>query len=103
MQMGYCLTFFKTYLPFAITIQNVKTINVRLFGNAPDALKNANLKIMMKISAEEYREYLGASMNLNGMQSKFVVNLKPGQFIAFEENLDQPVYLELPMRDQWLS
>jgi len=29
---------FKTYLAIAITTQNVKTINVRLFGNAPSNL-----------------------------------------------------------------
>jgi len=40
-QMGYCLKFFKTHLAIAITTQNVKTINVRLFGNAP----NQHLKI----------------------------------------------------------
>jgi hypothetical protein len=34
-EMGYCLKFFKTYLPFVITIQNVKTINDRLFVKAP--------------------------------------------------------------------
>jgi len=43
-QMGYCLKFFKTYLPFAIIIQNVKTINVRLFGNAQYKKQNLNVK-----------------------------------------------------------
>ena len=44
-QMGYCLKFFKTYLAIAITTQNVKTINVRLFGNAPiDIFKFQNKK-----------------------------------------------------------
>ena len=69
----------------------------------PDAVKNTNLKIMLRVTAEEDRNYLGESMNFNETQKRYVMNLKPGEYIVFEENLDQPVFLEIPMSNLWNS
>lgn len=68
----------------------------------PEAIKNTNLKIMLRLTSEDDREYLGAAMNFNEEQRRFVTSLraetgKSVQFVAFEENIDQPVLLTLPL------
>lgn len=63
-----------------------------------DVIKNTNLKIMHRITAQDDREYLGASMNFDEQQKQFVTNLRRGEAIAFEENLDHPVLLRVDPR-----
>jgi DNA helicase HerA-like ATPase len=63
----------------------------------PDAVKNSNLKIMCRLTSKEDRDFLGEAMDLNEEQKRFVGSLKPVQFIAFEEKLDQPLLLTLPL------
>jgi hypothetical protein len=67
----------------------------------PEAVKNTNLKIMMRTTAKEDRDYLGSAMNFNERQKLFVSNLRAApdsgiQFVVFEEGVDQPVLLTLP-------
>jgi hypothetical protein len=63
-----------------------------------DVIKNTNLKIMHRITAQDDREYLGAAMNFDEQQKKFVTNLRRGEAIIFEENLDHPVLLRVDPR-----
>lgn len=74
----------------------------------PEAVKNTNLKIMLRLTSKNDRDYLGEAMNFNEEQKRFVTNLRaePGksvQFVAFEETLDQPILLSLPLRKQEIS
>ena len=83
---------------------------------APAAVKNTNLKIMLRITSRDDRDYLGEAMSFNEEQKRFVSTLRaeppdfpknadseeppPGQvqFVAFDENVEQPVLLTLPLR-----
>jgi hypothetical protein len=67
----------------------------------PEAVKNTNLKIMLRTTAAEDRDYLGSAMNFNDEQKLFVSGLRAEetagiQYVAFEEGVDQPVLLTLP-------
>ena len=67
----------------------------------PEAVKNTNLKIMLRTTAAEDRDYLGLAMNFNDEQRLFVSSLRAEetagiQYLAFEEGVDQPVLLTLP-------
>lgn len=60
-----------------------------------DAIKNTNLKIMHRITSKEDRDYLGAAMNMTEAQRTYVTNLKRGEAIVFEENLDHPIFINI--------
>lgn len=62
----------------------------------PELVKIANLKMMLRLTAEDDREFLGANMRFTEAQKRFVTALRPGEIVAFEENLDEPLLLELP-------
>jgi hypothetical protein len=62
----------------------------------PDAVKNTNLKYLMRLTSAEDREFIGRSMNCSEQQQKFVNTLKPFQTIVFEEELNQPILLNIP-------
>jgi hypothetical protein len=62
----------------------------------PDAVKNTNLKYLMRLTTAEDREFIGRSMNCSEQQQKFVNTLKPFQTIVFEEELNQPILLNIP-------
>ncbi len=68
----------------------------------PEAVKNTNLKIMLRLTAEDDRRYLGAAMNFSEAQMRFVNNLKIEKgkqvnLVCFEEGVDQPILLSLPL------
>lgn len=68
----------------------------------PEAVKNTNLKIMLRLTAADDREFLGAAMNFTDEQKRFVTSLKAEQgrgvdFVVFEQQLDQPRLLMLPL------
>jgi len=67
----------------------------------PEAVKNTNLKVMLRLTSKDDREFLGDAMNFNEAQKNFVNNLKTGQFVVFEEGVDQPVLLSLPAEKSW--
>lgn len=67
----------------------------------PEAVKNTNLKLMLRLNSHDDRNYLGYTMNFNDEQQAFVTNLRPGQMIAFEENVDDPIYLTIPAEHIW--
>lgn len=61
----------------------------------PEAIKNTNLKIMHRLTAQEDREVLGAAMNLNERQSRFAATLEQGQAIIFREGLSEPALVRI--------
>lgn len=68
----------------------------------PEAVKNTNLKIMLRLTSKDDRDYLGEAMNFTESQKRFVTNLRvdPGEgigFVVFEEGIDQPLMLTLPL------
>ncbi len=67
----------------------------------PEAVKNTNLKIMLRLTSKDDRDFLGEAMNFNDEQKHFVTNLRPGQYVVFEENVDQPLLLTLPQEREW--
>lgn len=56
---------------------------------APDAIKNTNLKIMHRIVAQDDREVMGGSMNLNDDQKAFVASLDRGYAAVYAEGMDR--------------
>jgi hypothetical protein len=70
----------------------------------PEAVKNTNLKIMLRLTAADDREYLGEAMNFSDQQKRFVTSLRAVSgrgvdMVVFEQQLDQPRLLTLPLPD----
>jgi hypothetical protein len=68
----------------------------------PEAVKNTNLKIMLRLTAADDREFLGTAMNFTDEQKRFVTSLRAEQgrgvdMVVFEQQLDQPRLLTLPL------
>ena len=77
----------------------------------PEAVKNTNLKIMLRLTSKDDRDYLGEAMNFTEDQKRFVTNLKAEKnkainFVVFEEGIEQPLLLSLPLpkedKPNWL-
>ncbi|MEU4443636.1 ATP-binding protein [Actinosynnema sp. NPDC050801] len=63
----------------------------------PDVLKNTALKIVHRLPAADDREAVGATMNLDEVQSRHVVSLPPGRAAVFADGMDRPVLLGIPL------
>jgi hypothetical protein len=68
----------------------------------PEAVKNTNLKIMLRLTAADDREFLGAAMNFTEQQKRFVTSLSAEEgrgvhMAVFEQQADQPKLLMLPL------
>jgi hypothetical protein len=68
----------------------------------PEAVKNTNLKIMLRLTAADDREFLGEAMNFSEEQKRFVTSLRAESgrgvdMVVFEQQLDQPRLLTLPL------
>nr|WP_294523848.1 hypothetical protein [uncultured Rhodopila sp.] len=68
----------------------------------PEALKNTNLKIMLRLTAADDREFLGTAMNFSEDQKRFVTSLRAEAgrgvgMVVFEQQIDQPRLLSLPL------
>ncbi len=57
---------------------------------APDAIKNTNLKILHRVVAEDDRQTVGATMNLDESQTRAVTALARGQAAVYAEGNDRP-------------
>jgi hypothetical protein len=66
-----------------------------------EAIKNTNLKIMLRLTSRDDREYLGEAMNFSESQKRFITSLKATgdevNFVVFEEGIEQPLLLTLPL------
>jgi uncharacterized protein len=63
----------------------------------PDVIKNTALKILHRLPAADDRDAVGATMNLDPAQSRFVVSLPPGEAAVFADGMDRPVLLRVPL------
>ncbi len=62
----------------------------------PDAIKNTAVKIVHRLPAADDRDTVGATMNLTGAQSRYLVTLPPGQAAVFADGMDFPVLTVMP-------
>ena len=62
----------------------------------PDVIKNTAVKIVHRLPAADDRETVGATMNLTGAQSRYLVTLPPGQAAVFADGMDFPVLAAMP-------
>lgn len=68
----------------------------------PEAVKNTNLKVMLRVTAKDDRDYLGEAMSFTEEQKQFVTSLRARgghgiDMVIFEEGVDQPLMLNLPL------
>jgi hypothetical protein len=62
----------------------------------PDVIKNTAVKIVHRLPAKDDRDTVGATMNLTGGQSRYLVTLKPGEAAVFTDGMDYPVLARMP-------
>ena len=63
----------------------------------PDVVKNSALKIMHRLPAQDDRDTVGATMNLDRAQSHYVVTLGPGTAAVFADGMDRPILTRMPL------
>ncbi len=66
----------------------------------PDVVKNTALKVMHRLPAQDDRELVGATMNLDGEQSRQVVSFPPGIAAVFADGMDRPLRIRVPFGGQ---
>jgi DNA helicase HerA-like ATPase len=64
-----------------------------------DVVKNSALKIMHRLPAADDREFVGATMNLNEQQSRYVVTLPPGRGVVHADGMDRPILVDVETSD----
>jgi len=67
----------------------------------PDVVKNTALKVMHRLPAQDDRESVGATMNLDREQSRYVVTLPPGIAAIFVDGMDRPILARMPLGEDW--
>lgn len=70
---------------------------------APDVLKNTNLKIVHRLIAQDDRQSIGQTMNLNGEQQIHLGVLDPGKAAVYAEGADHAYLVRLENYKQKLS
>jgi hypothetical protein len=58
-----------------------------------DAVKNTNLKIMHRLTAEEDRDYLGETMGLDASQKHFATRLATGEALVYADALAEALHV----------
>ncbi|MGH9153901.1 MAG: helicase HerA domain-containing protein [Acidimicrobiales bacterium] len=62
----------------------------------PDVIKNTAVKIVHRLPALDDRDSVGATMNIDVDQSRYLVTLAPGQGAVFADGMDRPVLVRVP-------
>jgi hypothetical protein len=62
----------------------------------PDVIKNTAVKIVHRLPAADDRAAVGATMNLTGDQSAYLVTLIPGEAAVFTDGMDYPLLTRMP-------
>lgn len=62
----------------------------------PDVVKNSALKVMHRLPAQDDREVVGATMNLQPDQSEYVVGVRPGVAAVTTDGMDRPILVRMP-------
>lgn len=60
-----------------------------------DAVKNTNLKIMHRLTAEEDRRYVGRSMGLDESQERFATRLGTGEALAYSDAFAEALHINI--------
>ncbi len=60
-----------------------------------DAVKNTNLKIMHRLTAEDDRRYLGQTMGLDEPQLRFATRLQTGEALAYSDDFAQAAHITI--------
>lgn len=63
---------------------------------AVDAVKNTNLKVLLRTVAEDDRDFLGGAMNLDDAQKRQVTILARGEAIVYAEGLEKALWVKVP-------
>jgi hypothetical protein len=62
----------------------------------PDVIKNTAVKVVHRLPSEDDRRSVGATMNLDANQSRYVVSLDKGETAVFTDGMDRPVLVRIP-------
>jgi uncharacterized protein len=62
----------------------------------PDVIKNTAVKIVHRLPAADDRDTVGATMNLTGAQSRYLVTLTPGEAAVHTDGMDYPLLVRIP-------
>jgi hypothetical protein len=60
-----------------------------------DAVKNSNLKLMHRLSAEDDRRYLGETMGMDEAQRLFAARLKSGEALLYSDELAEAAHVSI--------
>jgi hypothetical protein len=60
-----------------------------------DAVKNSNLKLMHRLSAEDDRRYLGETMSMDEAQRLFAARLKTGEALLYSDELAEAAHVSI--------
>jgi hypothetical protein len=60
-----------------------------------DAVKNTNLKLMHRLTAEDDRRYLGETMGLDRSQLKFATRLRTGEALAYSDDFAEAAHISV--------
>ena len=63
-----------------------------------DAVKNTNLKVMHRLTAEEERRYLGETMGFDDAQSRFATRLSTGEALVYADEYPEATLSEIKPR-----
>jgi uncharacterized protein len=61
-----------------------------------EVIKNTAVKIVHRLPAQDDRDSVGATMNLDEAQSRYVVTLEPGYGAVFTDRMDRPMLVHVP-------
>lgn len=62
---------------------------------APDAIKNTNLKVIHRMVAQDDREVVGGTMNMDDPQIRFLATLPVGRAVIYAEGADHPYLVQV--------
>ena len=60
-----------------------------------DAVKNTNLKILHRLTAEDDREYVGATMGFDEAQLRFATRLQTGEALAYSDEMAEAMEVKV--------
>ncbi len=60
-----------------------------------DAVKNSNLKLMHRLTAEDDRRYLGETMGMDEAQRLFAARLKTGEALLYSDELAEAAHVSV--------
>jgi Helicase HerA, central domain len=61
----------------------------------PDAVKNTNLKILHRLTAEDDRKYVGETMGFDDSQLKFATRLQVGEALTYSDEIPEAQHITI--------